>query len=83
MSLVEFRVDRLDVQTVPKFVLFGGDEVAADDAGTTAVAKEEKADSDLPVSLGTILLVSIGATVLALIAAKAGAMVDEDLNLNC
>jgi hypothetical protein len=84
MSLVEFRVDRLDVQTVPKLVLFGGDEVATSDGDTTAIADEgETEDRSCPVSVRRILLVSIGATVLAVLAAKAAATVDSDLNLHC
>ncbi len=81
MSLVEFSVDRIDVQTVPKFVLFGGDEVSASEAAGTAAPEEES--GELPVSVGTILLVSIGATLLAFAAAKAASMVDTDLNLHC
>lgn len=81
MSLVEFSVDRIDVQTIPKFVLFGGDEVSTSESAGTAATGEER--GGLPVSVRTILLVSIGATLLAFAAAKAASMIDSDLNLHC
>ena len=81
MSLVEFSVDRIDIRNVPTFVLFGGDEVVASDPDQPAAAGTDR--GGLPVSIRTILLVSVGATLLAFAAAKAAAMVGKDLKLHC
>jgi hypothetical protein len=81
MSLVDLSVERIDIRNVPKFVLFGGDEAAGSDDGG-AEAGEAK-PGGLPVSIRTVLLVSIGATLVAFLAAKAASIVGEDLNLHC
>ncbi|MFW6384011.1 MAG: hypothetical protein ACOCZC_01275 [Halodesulfurarchaeum sp.] len=81
MSLVEFSVDRIDVQTVPKFVLFGGDEVA--ETGAEGSRDSEAGRASLPVSVGAILAVSIAVTLLAVLAVRALSLVGEDLNLHC
>ncbi|MFB6085919.1 MAG: hypothetical protein ABEJ84_03800 [Halodesulfurarchaeum sp.] len=81
MDIIEIHVDRLDVQTVPKVVLFGGSEGADRDEPTTK--KNAVRDRDLPVSPARVLAVSIGAMILAFVLARLKGIVDEKLALHC
>jgi hypothetical protein len=80
MGLFELHVDRIDVTTVPKFVLFGGGE-REEPSSETAVSVDGDR-SRLPVSPGTVLAVSIGATVLAFALARLSSLL-EDGKLQC
>ncbi len=86
MGLIEFHVDRIDIRTVPKFVLFGGadggetDTTGDGEATTTAKPGSKVA---LPVSASKILAVSIAATVLAFAVTKVAGVLDSKLNLHC
>lgn len=86
MGLIEFHVDRIDVRTVPKFVLFGGadgeetDTTGDGEAKTTAVTGS---NCPLPVSPSKVLAVSLAATVLAFAVAKVAGLVDSKLDLHC
>jgi hypothetical protein len=80
MGLFELNVDRIEITNVPKFTLFGGGE-GEEPSSETAVSVDGDR-SGLPVSPGTVLAVSIGATVLAFALARLSTLV-EDGKLQC
>ncbi len=81
MGLVAFHVDRIDVQIVPKFVLFGGSE--RDETGPVDSSVSTDGERSLPVSLGQVVAVSIAATVFAIAAVRLKEIVDAKLDLHC
>lgn len=81
MGLVEFHVDRIDVRTVPKFVLFGGSE--GDERDESTASKVTPTRRTLPVSPAQVVAVSVGATLLAFALARLKGIVDEKLDLHC
>ncbi|MFW5900786.1 MAG: hypothetical protein ACOCTH_03340 [Halodesulfurarchaeum sp.] len=81
MGLVEFHVDRIEVETVPKFVLFGGSN--RDETATQSVSAPTESRRTLPVSLLQIVAVSLAATVLAFGVAWLKGVIDSKLELHC
>lgn len=81
MGLVEFHVDRIDVQTVPKFVLFGGKE--GDERDESTGSKIEGPTRNLPVSPAQVIAVAVGATLFAFALARLKGIVDEKLARHC
>lgn len=81
MGLVEFHVDRIEVETVPKFVLFGGSN--RDETGTESASAGTKSGRKLPVSPLQIVAVSLAATVLAFGVAWLKGVIDSKLDLHC
>lgn len=81
MGLLEFHVDQIEVEIVPKFVLFGGSD--RDETAATSASVTTESGRELPVSRIQILAVSIAATVLALGLAWLKGLVDSKLDLHC
>ncbi|MDZ7850457.1 MAG: hypothetical protein U5K70_06500 [Halodesulfurarchaeum sp.] len=81
MGLIEFHVDRIEVRTVPKFVLFGGRDGPDRDESTGSDAAG--GGRNLPVTPAQIVAVSVGATLLAFALARLKGLVDEKLSLHC
>lgn len=80
MGLFELHVERIDVTTVPKFVLFGKGE--RNEKAVESVATGEESDRKIkpPVSVGKVIAVSVAATVLAFAAVRLKALVDRKLD---
>lgn len=87
MGLVEFHVDRIDVTTVPKFVLFGGSD--RDETGSAASSEAEGAgpnvaiSPEIPISPAKVVAVSLAATLLAVAVVRLKELVDSRGNLHC
>jgi hypothetical protein len=81
MGLVEFHVDRVEVRTVPKLVLFGGAE-EAEPADTKAPARK-RVRANLPVSPAQVLAVALGATLAAFAAARLAGELKGKLDGHC
>ncbi|MFP4530528.1 MAG: hypothetical protein ACLFNC_04470 [Halodesulfurarchaeum sp.] len=81
MGLVEFHVDQIDVRTVPKLVLFGASD--GDERDESTVSAATSTGRTLPVSPAQVLVVSVGATLLAFALARLKGIVDEKLALHC